>query len=305
MQEYSRQVERRDLARWRDDLEAFFGRPQNLIVLGRTRFHGVARAERFGNITLTQLFTETPIEIRRGVLRAAPSARYHVLFINHGEMQDAGGQRIGAGNMMIVNNDHAYHASQSGQFRSLVVTIPAALVRSRLTDIDLRCGVPMSSARGPQRLLRDYATSLLSEAPGLPLPLRAQAETHLLDLLCAAAPGPAPDRLERQCPRRYISVHLADPATSPAAAARALGVSVRTIHARMAQLGTTFARELREQRLQGCRAELLQGQARGTIIEVAARWGFGDPSSFSRLFRARFGMSPRDCRKRYRTEKGA
>lgn len=300
MQEYSRHVEHHDLARWRDDLETFFGRPQDLVALRQTRFHGVARSERFGAIALTHLFTETPIRIRRGVLRAAPSARYHIFFIQHGEMQDAGGQRLSAGNMMIVNNDHAYHASQSDHFRSLVITIPAGMMRSRLPDIDLRCGMPVRSTRGPQRLLHDYAMSLLAQAPDLPLPLRAQAEAHLLDLLCAVAPGAGPDRLERQCPRRYLLAHLADPAISPATAALALGVSVRTIHARMALLGTTFARELREQRLQRCHADLLQGKASGTITEVARRWGFDDPGSFSRLFRARFGVTPRDRRKQRR-----
>ena len=297
MQELSCQIERNDLAQWRKDLAFFFGRTQDLAAPGHTRFHGVAHSERFGDITLTQMFTETPIKIRRAVSRSSRTALYHVLFITQGEMRDTNGQIISARNMMIVNNDHPYHVSQSGQFRSLVVTIPAALFRNRLIDIDLRCGKSISSTHGPQRLLQDYVTSLMAEAPYLQPSLRQQTEAHLLDLLCAAAPGPELPSPERQCPRQYISVHLADAAMSPSTVAHALGVSVRTIHVRMAKLGTSFSRELREQRLQKCRMDFLQTGTNDTITDIAARWGFNDPSSFSRHFRARFGISPRDCRK--------
>lgn len=296
MQHLGQQIERYDLSVWERDLEGIFGRPHKLIAMGTERFHGTVRAERFGNITVNQLFTEFPLEVRSTVLRASPNPHYHIHFIDQGALLDADGLRAPAHTMMLVNGHRPYHARQSAGFRSLVVTLPAALARSRLPDIDDRCGFTVSSERGPQRVLHDYVISLLNETASLPPAFRDMAENHLLDLLCAAAPGSRPDDRQGQCPRRYIAVHLSDPELSPQSAARALGVSVRTIHARMAQTGTSFASELRERRLQRCREELSRGKSGKSITDIAMHWGFASPSGFSRLFRARFGMSPRECR---------
>ena len=57
------------------------------------------------------------------------------------------------------------------------------------------------------------------------------------------------------------------------------------------------AQLIRETRLQACREALQNPRLRQrTILEIAGDWGFDDPSHFSRLYKLRFGRTPREDR---------
>ncbi|BCL25621.1 helix-turn-helix domain-containing protein [Streptomyces aurantiacus] len=61
--------------------------------------------------------------------------------------------------------------------------------------------------------------------------------------------------------------------------------------------GTSPAAWIRHRRLERCRRDLADPHLnRRPIQAVAARWGFTDPTHFSRLFRTVYGMPPRDFR---------
>ncbi len=48
-------------------------------------------------------------------------------------------------------------------------------------------------------------------------------------------------------------------------------------------------------RLEACRTQLSRERnRRESISEIAYRWGFSDQAQFSRHFKARFGITPRD-----------
>ena len=49
---------------------------------------------------------------------------------------------------------------------------------------------------------------------------------------------------------------------------------------------------LREQRLQGVRAELLLASKRVTVNQIAAEWGFVNLGLFAQMYRRRFGELP-------------
>lgn len=89
----------------------------------------------------------------------------------------------------------------------------------------------------------------------------------------------------------YVAAHLADPALSPETIARAHFVSTRQLHRLFAARGVTVSRHIRAQRLERCRADLAAGGDVG-VAELARRWGFVDAASFSRAYRARFGVPP-------------
>lgn len=76
--------------------------------------------------------------------------------------------------------------------------------------------------------------------------------------------------------------------------ARRLGLAPRTLQLRLAELGTSFQRELAVVRVDVARRYL-----RGTsepVSVIAARLGFGSAEAFSRFFRTADGRSPRGYR---------
>ncbi len=85
---------------------------------------------------------------------------------------------------------------------------------------------------------------------------------------------------------------------SPSMVAARLRISVRTVHSRFQKLGTTFGAWLIEQRLEACRASLQNTMlVQTSISQIAFDKGFREMSHFSKTFKQRFGISPRDFRK--------
>ncbi|MGH7005023.1 MAG: helix-turn-helix domain-containing protein, partial [Alphaproteobacteria bacterium] len=103
----------------------------------------------------------------------------------------------------------------------------------------------------------------------------------------------------RDALRAHLARNLADPTLSPRGAADALGISVRLVHRLFEEMGTSFGRWVLERRLDACR-RALDGPAPRAISDIAFAWGFNELSHFSRAFKARFGVAPRDFRARAR-----
>lgn len=88
------------------------------------------------------------------------------------------------------------------------------------------------------------------------------------------------------------------PDLTPYAVAYEGGVSARTLHRLFNGSGATFRSWVRDSRLERCWTELTDpGRRRGTIAEVAFRWGFNDLRTFNRAFSARYGTTPQAARK--------
>lgn len=107
---------------------------------------------------------------------------------------------------------------------------------------------------------------------------------------------PAPLPALRQRLLAHVDAHLENPALTPRAAATALGVSVRRIHALLAGSPHTFTRLVAQCRLQ--RAQMLLAQPRASVVDVAFACGFNSLATFYRQYTAAFGVSPAGRRRR-------
>ena len=91
----------------------------------------------------------------------------------------------------------------------------------------------------------------------------------------------------------YVDANLSDPDLSPPAAARALGMSVRSLHLTIAPTGQTFGKIVMRRRLQTCYARFVHPDHNASICATIFDCGFNNLSSFYRAFRERFGACPR------------
>ncbi|WP_344845874.1 helix-turn-helix domain-containing protein [Kribbella ginsengisoli] len=124
--------------------------------------------------------------------------------------------------------------------------------------------------------------------------VRALITTHL-DL--AAPQGDAMHASLRLRILEYVRANLRDPDLTAAQIAVEHHISVRHLYNVLAEGGISLGGWIREQRLEGCRDDLARAGLFTTPIgAIAKRWGFTDPSSFGRSFRAAYGLSPREWR---------
>lgn len=99
--------------------------------------------------------------------------------------------------------------------------------------------------------------------------------------------------------KTYLRAHMRDPGLTLDALAQALQLSVAHIHRLFTHEGCTVCEWLWAQRLEHCAAELASAaHGHRSVGEIALSWGFNDHSHFSRAFRKRYGVSPKDWRNR-------
>ncbi|MFB6809982.1 helix-turn-helix domain-containing protein [Streptomyces sp. NPDC056387] len=125
----------------------------------------------------------------------------------------------------------------------------------------------------------------------------AAAQSTLIELVKAVAKGRFDDVEPRLAPaltqaaKDLADRHLADPELSPAMLARALNVSVRTLHRAFAAAGEQIGTYIRQRRLHEARLALAAPSPL-SISELAAHWQFADSSHFTRAFKKHYGQTP-------------
>jgi AraC family transcriptional regulator, positive regulator of tynA and feaB len=180
-----------------------------------------------------------------------------------------------------------------------VLVLPASAVRPYL-----RGGRPAlgSASAAEARVLMAHAHTAGQTAPDLtPAGLRA-ARDALLELAKAVLYGRLDDAEPLFAPAlaraamEFADAHLTDPGLTPAALARQLHISVRTLHRAFAAAGEPAAAYIRRRRLEQARIELTPPPyppaRRPGVSEIAARYQFADGSHFIRAFKARYGQTP-------------
>lgn len=209
---------------------------------------------------------------------------------------------LGPGDIAIYDTSEQYELALDGTFEMLVAVIPRGSLR--VTDAELHDGTArtISSTNGIGALLAPMLTSLRTEtlagACGSPLVADAVA-----DLVSAAVRDSAPDdtlgagETVLLSARSYIESHLGDSDLSPAAVAARHHVSVRYLQKLFAHDGHTVAGFIRTRRLDRCRRDLADpAQRHRSVGSICAANGLVDAAHFSRIFKATFGITPREYR---------
>lgn len=186
------------------------------------------------------------------------------------------------------------------------LAVPRAELEQRVTNVESLAMQPIGHRTEAFRLFATYLKSVL-KARALTAPkLRHTVVTHIHDLVALAidecpalgeSSASAVVAARHSAALDYITAHFQEPGLSVQTAARCQGISPRYLQRLMASSGTSFTERLNELRLQRA-FELLTGSPAGRqrISDIALEVGFSDVSHFNRLFRIRFGDSPRGVR---------
>ena len=210
--------------------------------------------------------------------------------------------QIHAGQWCALRTDMPFRIEAPEQSRQLAIALPCALVPAPRKSVDW-WRQPRSFLRGAAQILHASASASIMTGNCLADADRAQLGTQLAILIDMTIrtddPGPAPDIREtrRRAILEHIDRNLADPDMGIGAIARAFDLSPRTIHKLFEGEAQTVARLIWDRRLERCREDMADpGMAARSITEIAHLWGFSDSQHFSRAFKLRFGLTPRDYR---------
>ncbi|HTM96067.1 MAG TPA: helix-turn-helix domain-containing protein [Croceibacterium sp.] len=199
------------------------------------------------------------------------------------------------GEWCAMRKDLPYVLASDGYSRQLSITLPCELVGAPRPGFAW-WGTPRSFLRGPGKALHASAAGAIRQHGGD----GAHIAQRLDLLLRAAGPEAAQDVREarRLAAAEYIERNLTEPDLNVQSIAVALGCSTRALHKLFKGEARTIARQIWERRLERSRSRLIDpALGEQSITDIAHYCGFCDSQHFSRAFKRRFGITPRECRR--------
>ncbi|PCJ41347.1 MAG: hypothetical protein COA81_07125 [Alphaproteobacteria bacterium] len=101
--------------------------------------------------------------------------------------------------------------------------------------------------------------------------------------------------------KRFIDYNLSDPDLSPSKIAGIFKITPRYMHRIYAEFGTgteTIGQYMLSRRLEECAQQFHDTEvSHMKITDIAFTWGFNSMTHFSRVFKEKYGLSPRSFRK--------
>lgn len=278
---------RQALAYWVDTICKSF-LEIDIDSVARDRFRAQLEQSEFGPATLYLVEADTQT-IRRTPTRIAHS-RYDGFFL----LQLRAGQihfqqygresRIDVGDSVLIDCGAPYRLECVNTTRSVALRFSREWLRNWLPAPESLAGRPLGGNSWSSALSAALASLDTDGEEALALPEGVVAEQRGGEKILNRIRSTIRDRSH-------------EAGLTPGAVADTNGISKRYLHYLFAQAGGTFGDELMRVRLD--RAQRLLSDTRFsalTIIEIAARCGFLEPSHFARRFRKAYGMGPTQFR---------
>jgi AraC-like DNA-binding protein len=305
---------------WKDTVcELFVGLDASRPAVDRSRvgFHAeVARrlidldagehASFLDVVTDAQIVARLPRHIR-----ASTTAWLLLAFQTEGSAifeNERDGVVLKRGDMILLDTTRPYRFRFGGQFRQFVMKVPRDRLAARLPRNGAWLGRPVSATSPLGGVLTAHLGAVAAALDAVEPALRPALVDRTLDLIALTftgalrdygGPGSTVQSALIARARSFIEARLGDPSLSVGSIAAALGISPGYLHRLFHGAGTSVGDHIRERRFERCRAELADPlHASEHVTEIALRWGFNDMPHFSRAFRRRFGVAPRDYRAR-------
>jgi AraC-like DNA-binding protein len=224
----------------------------------------------------------------------------------NGVFQDGREAVMSAGQFVIYDTTRPYELRFDDSFTQTIFQIPRKLLHQRVGSFDTLTATTFSGERPLERLAYEFLLGMSKTIDQVDGATATRLLDQALDLIAMAFA----DRMQQHSPdlsfhrsallyrlKSYILTHLRDPELSVPRAAAAIGISPRYASDLMASEQTSFRSYVQMQRLERCKRDLSDPALMARhVSDIAYAWGFNDLAHFSRIFKQKFGASPREWR---------
>jgi AraC-like DNA-binding protein len=247
---------------------------------------------------------------RQGISRFQDGSFFANLQIAGEAMVEQHGERRLArpGDIVLVDTNEPFAIHFAEGCNLICATVPGDRLRRHLHRT-AQHPATVISGRGAGRVASAYLAALEDIPDDFDL-IDDLAADQLGALLIRATATAAPESnaANRDLVPRilgFIADELHNPSLSAKHVCRSLQISRSHLFAVLAGAGMTFASHIRKERLRRSLNQLRDPRfADLPVGEIARRWGFGSPETFSRAFRHAYGVAPGAMRRRAEPGRG-
>ncbi|MFN3296757.1 helix-turn-helix domain-containing protein [Caldimonas sp.] len=294
---------------WSDWISRLFGGLES-DVYGDTDFDGRMVSAHAGAVILTRLEANRHRVMRsREKIRASDNGYLKIVapFTGCAGVEQKGRLAwVTPGQWSIYDTTETYAVANPVRVEHLIVMVPKAHLVERGLVLDELMARRLGASGGVARLALETMRSVYRELPGMhdeAARAAGDAITQFVHLSLLELAGRATAMSQREALRERIkhvvATRLGDPGLSVDAIAAALNCSRRHLYNAFSDEAEGVAGYILRERLEACRREL-RGPTRRSVTEIALAHGFANLAHFSRVFKSRYGMPPRDYREHTR-----
>jgi AraC-like DNA-binding protein len=214
---------------------------------------------------------------------------------------------VAPGDLVLYDMSRPYQIITDGPFRMRAVIFLRDALRLSPSQLDGVATRPMDGRKGLGLVVSQYLSGVAKQLDAGGCCHSYHLGDATLDLLAAlfgdllggtvrAIPNGGKTGLLLRV-QTYIEHRLSDPGLDLTEIAAAHHVSTRALQKLFESDGQTVTGWIRTRRIEHCRKDLANPSlAEEPVGAIAARWGLVDPAHFSRLFKSRYGVPPREYR---------
>lgn len=293
---------------WREMVLRLFADVQ-IAAPAEPNFHGSMHSNLTDVMRLTHVAAapQSVQRLHRDARESYEDCYFAVLMLSGKQrmQQDNRQVEIQAGDFAIYDGARPHRLDFDQEWSELVLSIPRPTLNRLVPSMHNLTSRRLASDSSSGEVLRNFLRSVAINLPGLSDKELAALSFHALNIIGStltldqqldeSSIGAREMALLRA--KMLIDANLGDPCLDATRIARRLGLSARYLNRLFNSEQTSLMRYVWNLRLDRCRDELVRlGPGSHRVLDTALRWGFSDMSHFSRAFKLRFGMSPRDCR---------
>jgi len=289
---------------WRQVIYDRFGVDADFHPLGNGEFRQSMAIEELGNVVVGER-TGSPF-LATQQANGSDMAVACLTVAGHCDFRQGNEDSLtlSPGSLMVFPLRDAIASHFADSTHHLFIACPASALAEQCPEWMTLARTPLDQSRAPVRMLLDLTQSILRHSEGLGAHCRSAGGNLLVNLLASslaateegeASQSTRMQAFHRQRIRNHVLTHLCDPHLDATSIADGVRLSLRYVHRLFASEPLHLMQWVLEQRLARCHEALrANGTTTVSISQIAYRWGFNDAAHFSRVFRNRFGLSPRE-----------
>ena len=214
---------------------------------------------------------------------------------------------LGEGDFVLCDSAAPLKIRFADDVEALFLKVGASTLKEHLPSPEGFCGRALRADEGLTAAAAAMALNLFGRLEaGLSLHYQDRVARHLLDIVATAYALAFDTSTARssivsgRCAsvKLFIEQHLRDPDLTPCSIATRMKLSSRYLRMIFASENETVSAYILRRRLEQCARQIADPAWRGhSMTEIAFGWGFNSAPHFTRTFRDRFGLPPREYRR--------
>jgi AraC-like DNA-binding protein len=214
---------------------------------------------------------------------------------------------LSAGDFVLCDTGMPHHFETASPSVTIMVRVLPDVLREYMPALEQFCGLQLGHAVGVTNTAAAMVQSLSDQVDFASSPdYEGRVARSLLEMIsisytmgfnCRTSASSAVLR-RRNDVVRYIEDHLRDPALTAESVADGVHLSPRYLRAIFSESGEKVSDYIRRRRVEECARKMRDPAWSGhSLMKIAFSSGFNSAAHFSRCFRDRFRVSPREYRR--------